>query len=110
MESKNSEDNVSVQLTFGRRGHLEKAASLASKLVRNVTVEPVVFFYSLGFSITIIASPQLYFDKTCKVSTYLDIILLYYNEITWPTYTHRYENKNYETTLVIENMIVISNK
>ena len=68
MESKNSEDNVSVQLTFGRKGPIEKATSLTSKLIRNVTVEPVVFFYSLGFSITIIASPQLYFDKTCKMS------------------------------------------
>ena len=36
--------------------------------LRNITVEPVVFFYSLGFSITMLPSYNLYFEKTCTVS------------------------------------------
>ena len=38
------------------------------KFFKSITIEPVVFFYALGFSITIIVSPQLYLEKICTVS------------------------------------------
>ena len=49
-------------------GPFEKFFHLLTKLLKNITIEPVVFFYSLGFSITMLPSANLYFDKTCKVS------------------------------------------
>ena len=54
-------------------GPLEKFFHLLTKFLKNITVEPVVFFYSLGFSITMLPSANLYFDKTCKVSIVLKI-------------------------------------
>jgi len=50
-------------------GPLEKFFHLLTKFLKNITVEPVVFFYSLGFSITMLPSANLYFDKTCKVGS-----------------------------------------
>ena len=49
-------------------GPFEKFFHLLTKFLKNITVEPVVFFYSLGFSITMLPSANLYFDKTCSVS------------------------------------------
>ena len=54
-------------------GPFEKFFHLLTKFLKNITVEPVVFFYSLGFSITMLPSANLYFDKTCKVSIVLKI-------------------------------------
>ena len=49
-------------------GPFEKFFHLLTKFLKNITVEPVVFFYSLGFSITMLPSYNLYFEKTCTVS------------------------------------------
>ena len=38
-----------------------------TSLLKAITVEPVVFFYALGFSITMVISPNLYLEKTCTV-------------------------------------------
>ena len=38
------------------------------KIVQNITVEPVIFFYAIGHSVTTIITQSLYFEKICKVS------------------------------------------
>ena len=38
-----------------------------TSLLKAITIEPVVFFYALGFSITMVISPNLYLEKTCTV-------------------------------------------
>ena len=40
------------------------------KIVQNITVEPVIFFYAIGHSVTTIITQSLYFEKICKVSRY----------------------------------------
>ena len=47
--------------------YINKIREIALKIVTNVTVEPVILFYAIGFGITTIISPSLYFDKICKV-------------------------------------------
>ena len=32
-----------------------------------ITIEPVVFFYAVGYSITMVVSPGLYLEKICTV-------------------------------------------
>ena len=39
------------------------------KVVQNITVEPFIFLYCLGFGITMIISPILYMNKICSVGT-----------------------------------------
>ena len=38
-------------------------------VVQNITVEPFIFLYCLGFGITMIISPILYMNKICSVGT-----------------------------------------
>ena len=38
-------------------------------VVQNITVEPFIFLYCLGFGITKIISPILYMNKICSVGT-----------------------------------------
>ena len=45
--------------------YINKIREIALKVVTNITVEPVIFFYAIGFGITTIISPSLYFDKIC---------------------------------------------
>ena len=42
-----------------------------TKFLKNITVEPVVFLYAVGFSLTMVVSPALYFEKICRVSHFL---------------------------------------
>ena len=63
-------------LEFGS-GPMERLFFLVSKLLKNVTVEPLCFLHALGMSMVMIVSPMLYFDKTCRVSIY--ILILPYN-------------------------------
>ncbi len=49
-------------------GPTKRSLTAISRFLRNVTVEPVVFLYALGFSLTIVVSPNLYYDKICSVS------------------------------------------
>jgi len=49
--------------------YIKKIREIALKVVTNITVEPVIFFYAIGFGITTIISPSLYFDKICKVGS-----------------------------------------
>ena len=61
-------------LSYGS-GPWERLFVNVKRFFKSITIEPVVFFYSLGFSITIIVSPNLYFEKTCLVRfLYEDII------------------------------------
>ena len=62
LENKNNMKSCSENLYF------TKAKEIAAKVIKNITVEPVIFFYAIGFGITTIISPSLYFDKICKVS------------------------------------------
>ena len=48
--------------------YITKTKEIANKVIMNITVEPVIFFYAIGFGITTIISPALYFDKICKVT------------------------------------------
>ena len=38
-----------------------------------ITIEPVVFFYAVGYSITMVVSPGLYLEKICTVQINLDL-------------------------------------
>ena len=64
--------------------YINKIREITLKVVTNITVEPVIFFYAIGFGITTIISPSLYFDKICKVRSKLTglmsmfLTLLYY--------------------------------
>ena len=65
MEHKNEDKAESVhEINYENSGLFGKL----KYILKNITVEPVVFFYSLGFSITMIPSYNLYFEKTCTVS------------------------------------------
>ena len=58
---------VEPVLTYGS-GPIDRLFFSAVKFLRNVTVEPVVFFYALGYSITMVVTPNLYIEKICTVS------------------------------------------
>ena len=47
--------------------YTHKILEVFHKIIKHVTVEPVIFFYAVGFGITTIISSSLYFDKICKV-------------------------------------------
>ena len=47
--------------------YIHKILEVFHKIIKHVTVEPVIFFYAVGFGITTIISSSLYFDKICKV-------------------------------------------
>ena len=47
--------------------YIIKIREIFSKVATHITVEPVIFFYAIGFGISTIISPSLYFDKICKV-------------------------------------------
>ena len=38
-----------------------------TRLVKLISIEPVVFFYAVGFSITMVISPSVYMEKICRV-------------------------------------------
>ena len=65
--------------------YIKKIKEIALKVVTNITVEPVIFFYAIGFGITTIISPSLYFDKICKVRLKLTGLVL-----TFLTYFNHY--------------------
>ena len=66
-ESGDFPDYGPINITYGT-GFFEKVGSFFVRMLKNITVEPVAFFYALGFSVTMVISPNLYFDKVCKVS------------------------------------------
>ena len=55
--------------------YITKIKEIVNKVIMNITVEPVIFFYAIGFGITTIISPALYFDKICKVIIQILIFL-----------------------------------
>ena len=61
-------ENTNNMNSCSENPYLTKTKEIATKVIRNITVEPVIFFYAIGFGITTIISPSLYFDKICKVS------------------------------------------
>jgi len=56
------------EISYGS-GPFVRAFVYIVKFFKSITIEPVVFFYALGFSITIIVSPQLYLEKICTVGS-----------------------------------------
>ena len=46
-------------------------------ILQLITIEPVVFFYAVGFSITMVVSPGLYMEKICSVSNISTICVLF---------------------------------
>ena len=60
-------ENTDNMNSCSENPYLIKTKEIATKVIRNITVEPVIFFYAIGFGITTIISPSLYFDKICKV-------------------------------------------
>ena len=37
-------------------------------ILKLITIEPTVFFYAVGFSITMVVTPSLYMEKICMVN------------------------------------------
>ena len=62
---------------------MNNTPTIMKYLLKYCSVEPVMFLFSLGFGLTIIISPILYFEKTCAVSVtnsfiYIDLINYYF--------------------------------
>ena len=53
--------------SYPKNPYITKTKEVVDKVIMNITVEPVIFFYAIGFGITTIISPSLYFDKICRV-------------------------------------------
>ena len=54
---------------------------LVGTILANITVEPYIFLYSLGFGMTTIITPILYMNKICSVRIIIIIIIyLLYSE------------------------------
>ena len=49
---------------------------LIGTILANITVEPYIFLYSLGFGMTTIITPILYMDKICSVRIIIKIFIL----------------------------------
>ena len=60
-------------LTYGS-GPIKRCFAIVGKFFKNVTVEPVAFLFSLGFSINSIVTANLYIEKICTVSNSLHIL------------------------------------
>ena len=68
------ESNVDPKLSFGSSPGKRATISIARAL-HSITIEPVVFLYALGFSITMVVSPSLYMEKICTVSTLEQLLI-----------------------------------
>ena len=55
------------KLMISQETYATKLLEIGRKIIRNVTVEPVIFFYAIGFGVTTIITSSLYFNKICKV-------------------------------------------
>ena len=53
-------NNITVS---SRNTYPTKVRQAMKNGIKNITVEPVIFFYAIGFGITTIITPSLYFDK-----------------------------------------------
>ena len=60
-------DYQNNQLTFGEKPSTALWQTV-KKVFKNITVEPVIFFYGIGFGVTAIITQALYFDKICQVN------------------------------------------
>ena len=67
MSSSEDGSDYQTQMTYGS-GFKTRSISKVRSVFSFITVEPVVFLYALGFSLTMVITPVLYFEKTCKVS------------------------------------------
>ena len=76
VEMRNIESS-NIRLTFGENPST-RTWQISKKVIKNITVEPVIFFYAIGFGITTVITASLYFDKICKVNfiTFLFFYLL----------------------------------
>jgi len=63
-----SETNVDPSLSFGS-GPRKRASVGIARLFKLLTIEPVVFLYGLGISISFVVSPALYMEKICTVGS-----------------------------------------
>ena len=62
-------DEISLDITIPfQETYVTKVKQNLKKVTRNITVEPVIFFYAIGIGITAIITPSVYFEKICKVN------------------------------------------
>ena len=64
MHKRASQNN---HLTFGEKPSTAFWQTI-KKVYKNITVEPVIFFYGIGHGVTAIITQALYFDKICQVN------------------------------------------
>ena len=69
-----NDDCANDKVTFGENPST-RLCQTSKKVIRNITVEPVIFFYAIGHSVTSIITSSLYFDKICKVN-YIMVLYL----------------------------------
>ena len=72
MSSSEDGSDYQTQMTYGS-GFKTRSISKVRSVFSFITVEPVVFLYALGFSLTMVITPVLYFEKTCKVSLKIQV-------------------------------------
>ena len=67
------------------KGPLAKAWGLLHSVVTNITIEPIFLLHGFAIAIQIIPTPQLYYEKTCKVFSlwFLFCFIFYTNNLTW---------------------------
>ena len=84
LEEKNSDlearkpSNEPTQSIDDQRERLPMKAmqirGLFGTILANITVEPYIFLYSLGFGMTTIITPILYMNKICSVRMIIKIL------------------------------------
>ena len=62
------------RLTFGETG-FNKFFFYFLKAIKDTTIEPYVFLFAIGGGLQEVLASNLYFEKTCKVCTYILIEL-----------------------------------
>ena len=72
MSSSEDGSDYQTQMTYGS-GFKTRSISKVRSVFSFITVEAVVFLYALGFSLTMVITPVLYFEKTCKVSLKIQV-------------------------------------
>ena len=60
-------DTLSIKYTAAVKYVIDKLWNTFKKLIGSITVEPVIFFYAIGFGVTTIITSSLYMEKICKV-------------------------------------------
>ena len=65
-ELKEKETN---NLTFGEKPTIRFRQKL-KHVLKNITIEPLLFVHSIAYGLVCLLVPSLYFDKICKVKDF----------------------------------------